>query len=149
MYRWEVHAHTHAYSYAFKPFQNTVREACGFERSSEVRRSCKCGNNGWWALISSLQLCGFVNKLRLRYILSNPAIFILTQPTVTDQISCSSLKLMCVIILILNHLLLYHTITSESFKGWFPETFNTFSIVLLAFLKALTCHLLAQTMAWV
>ncbi len=39
---------------------------------------------------------------------------------------------MCVIVLILKHLLLYQTTTSESFKC-FAETFNTFNIVLLVF----------------
>ncbi len=57
---------------------------------------------------------------------------ILTQPTVTNMISCSTLKMMCVIALILKHLLLYQTTTSESFKG-FSERFNTFNIVLLDF----------------
>ncbi len=66
--------HMHIYIQYMCFSKNTVREAHGFERSSEVRRSFKCGNNGQWVLISSLQLCGFVNKLRLKYILSNPAL---------------------------------------------------------------------------
>ncbi len=127
-YQSDMHIYIHV---LFKPFQNTVREAHGFERSTEVRRSFKCGNNDQW-LISSLQLCGFVNKLRLKFILSNPALCHINTGHCYKYDQLLYIKADVCHALILKHLLLYQTTTNESFKG-FSERFNTFNIVLLDF----------------